>query len=204
MSRYPEADEAQRRHYADSFNPYPTSDPFASPPRLYPSPPPPPPLQPVHSNNHYNIHVHPPPSQASLQLDAYGVPSDVNLSSFSNAPTPDPYATPHSQPGRFESPSPPRPSGASYYSRQGDDDDFPMNAGDVPLLRRDPSTGSLPYSMPRVPGSFTNLTDDSTYVDVPESNIRYGRIPQRVPRRYKTVKKIECVSHSCLSQGGMY
>jgi chitin synthase len=24
-----------------------------------------------------------------------------------------------------------------------------------------------------------------------DSNIRYGRIPQRVPRRYKTIKKVE-------------
>jgi hypothetical protein len=35
------------------------------------------------------------------------------------------------------------------------------------------------------------------YGPLDDSNIRYGRIPQRVPRRYKTLKRIECVS--CLS-----
>ncbi|KZP09106.1 glycosyltransferase family 2 protein [Athelia psychrophila] len=36
--------------------------------------------------------------------------------------------------------------------------------------------------MPNVPGA---------YEDESENNIRYGRIPQRVPRRYKTIKKVE-------------
>jgi hypothetical protein len=30
-------------------------------------------------------------------------------------------------------------------------------------------------------------------VDEAENNIRYGKIPQRVPRRFKTIKKVECV-----------
>jgi chitin synthase len=44
--------------------------------------------------------------------------------------------------------------------------------------------------MPRanVPGAY----DDPVIPDNrSENNIRYGRIPQRVPRRYKTVKKVE-------------
>jgi chitin synthase len=61
--------------------------------------------------------------------------------------------------------------------------------GDIPLLRRDGSHGSG-YSMPRanVPGAYDDpVTPDNRS----ENNIRYGRIPQRVPRRYKTVKKVE-------------
>jgi hypothetical protein len=32
--------------------------------------------------------------------------------------------------------------------------------------------------------------------DDANNNIRYGRIPQRVPRRNKTLKRVECVSFS--------
>ncbi|KAF9448778.1 glycosyltransferase family 2 protein [Macrolepiota fuliginosa MF-IS2] len=58
------------------------------------------------------------------------------------------------------------------------------DTGDIPLLRRDPSGGA--YAP--MPGNYGNedYNDDS-----PEVNIRYGRIPQRVPRRYKTIKKVE-------------
>ncbi|KIP07919.1 glycosyltransferase family 2 protein [Phlebiopsis gigantea 11061_1 CR5-6] len=38
-----------------------------------------------------------------------------------------------------------------------------------------------------MPGEYDAATAD----DRSESNIRYGRIPQRVPRRYKTIKKVE-------------
>jgi len=38
-----------------------------------------------------------------------------------------------------------------------------------------------------MPGEYDPVTGD----DRSESNIRYGRIPQRVPRRYKTIKKVE-------------
>lgn len=36
-------------------------------------------------------------------------------------------------------------------------------------------------------GGFEDGDDDANF-------IRYGRIPQRVPRRYKTVKRIQCVA----------
>ncbi|KAF8148234.1 glycosyltransferase family 2 protein [Crassisporium funariophilum] len=42
--------------------------------------------------------------------------------------------------------------------------------------------------MPFVPGTYD---DESGAADEGETNIRYGRIPQRVPRRYKTIKKVE-------------
>ena len=38
-----------------------------------------------------------------------------------------------------------------------------------------------------MPGEYDPPTGDNQS----ESNIRYGRIPQRVPRRYKTIKKVE-------------
>ncbi|KAJ8691954.1 Chitin synthase 4 [Pleurotus ostreatus] len=40
-----------------------------------------------------------------------------------------------------------------------------------------------------VPGAYGD--DPLTSDDRSENNIRYGRIPQRVPRRYKTIKKVE-------------
>lgn len=45
-----------------------------------------------------------------------------------------------------------------------------------------------PYSRVGMPGGYE---DAATPDDRSESNIRYGRIPQRVPRRYKTIKKVE-------------
>lgn len=58
--------------------------------------------------------------------------------------------------------------------------EFDEDTGDIPLLRRD----NPPLPMP---GEY----DASVADDKSESNIRYGRIPQRVPRRYKTIKKVE-------------
>ncbi len=57
------------------------------------------------------------------------------------------------------------------------------DTGDIPLLRRDNPTGSTLVSMP---GQYDNTDDQDS-----ENNIRYGSIPQRVPRRYKTIKKVE-------------
>jgi hypothetical protein len=41
----------------------------------------------------------------------------------------------------------------------------------------------------RMPGQYNAPPED----DAGYNNIRYGRIPQRVPRRYKTLKRVECV-----------
>ncbi|TDL18313.1 glycosyltransferase family 2 protein [Rickenella mellea] len=66
-----------------------------------------------------------------------------------------------------------------------DDDDI----GDMPLLRRGVSAQSIP---PHVPGAYDGTTAaDHSFEQEEETNIRYGRIPQRVPRRYKTIKKVE-------------
>lgn len=67
--------------------------------------------------------------------------------------------------------------------------DEQQDTGDIPLLRRDPSSVSsvgVPAGPP-APGAYESDEDDAQE----SSNIRYGRIPQRVPRRYKTIKKFE-------------
>ncbi|KAH8109773.1 glycosyltransferase family 2 protein [Phellopilus nigrolimitatus] len=74
-----------------------------------------------------------------------------------------------------------RPTSSHYSSYDAPEpisnDDF----GDIPLLRRDSG------SQMEFPGGFT----DNPEGDQEEDNIRYGRIPQRVPRRYKTMKRVE-------------
>jgi chitin synthase len=54
--------------------------------------------------------------------------------------------------------------------------------GDMPLLRH-----NGPYTAAPMPGGYQEAVSD----DRSETNIRYGHIPQRVPRRYKTIKKVE-------------
>jgi len=56
--------------------------------------------------------------------------------------------------------------------------------GDMPLLQRNSQ-----YAPVTMPGSY----DEATADDRSETNIRYGRIPQRVPRRYKTIKTVKWV-----------
>lgn len=85
------------------------------------------------------------------------------------------------------------------------DHDF-QDAGDMPLLRRDEGTrfarnSSLlaPTTVP-MPGTYADegssitLTQRQAEEEEEEgqgTHIRYGRIPQRVPRRYKTLKRVE-------------
>lgn len=66
---------------------------------------------------------------------------------------------------------------------------------DVPLMsagggRRPPPDDGFGTPMPggfdpALIGNYGNYDDDQ------QSNVRYGRIPQRQPRRYKTIKRIE-------------
>jgi chitin synthase len=87
--------------------------------------------------------------------------------------------------------TPPASSSQSLYRSTAYDqvDDQDLDAGDMPLLRRDPSSMS---SLRRVPGGYEDDGDGAATADnQSENNIRYGRIPQRVPRRYKTIKKVE-------------
>ena len=57
----------------------------------------------------------------------------------------------------------------------------------MPLSRS--STSSIGISEHQVPGSYEDDEDDGQ--DDFSAHIRYGKIPQRVPRRYKTVKKLK-------------
>ena len=79
----------------------------------------------------------------------------------------------------------PSPSGYTLHDRPSfelhDNDPDNFDTGDMPLLMRN---NQMPSPMP---GDYDPVTGD----DQSESNIRYGRIPQRVPRRYKTIKKVE-------------
>jgi len=216
MSRYPEADEAQHGHYNDGYNPYPTynyepqqppnpyelqptpnpyehehqayqpihADPFVgsqSPPHpsLYRSPPP---LHDPFTNQHA---ISPPPLHQSPPLVHPGSP-----------PLPLPHPNDYLNPGYggMHSITPPpmqiQPSPVSLYDTGpaldalDEQEEGLEDAGDYPLLRRDRSHASS--NMP-IPGEYEPVAGD----DRSESNIRYGRIPQRVPRRYKTIKKVE-------------
>jgi len=172
MSHYGEADEAQRRHYNDGYIPNPYDN--------YPSDPFNPPIQyPPH-----NPYASPPPP-----------PSIIRPPSTPFAPPPPP--------------PPPRPSTASsiypgssatlYHPANLYDHEEHDDTGESPLLRRHPSEMSFVH----IPRKFEEdenapiITDDARS----DTNVRFGRIPQRVPRRYKTLKKVESVpflfSFSC-------
>ena len=65
--------------------------------------------------------------------------------------------------------------------------------GDLPLLRA--PSGRSQESFVNIPGRYDSIPPD----DDANNNIRYGRIPQRVQRRYKTLKRVECVSYLFIS-----
>lgn len=90
---------------------------------------------------------------------------------------------PHSM---LASPQPTSYLGGQSFTDLNDEQDQDISdTGDMPLLqRRGGGQRTPPISMP---GEFDPPTSDNQS----ENNIRYGRIPQRVPRRYKTIKKVE-------------
>ncbi|KAF7982169.1 hypothetical protein HWV62_29939 [Athelia sp. TMB] len=169
-----QADEAQRRNYNDGYNPYPANPtlydpPYAGQPQAGP-----------YGGQLPDPFATPSSSQAAGLHDPYGMPQG-------QSPGAD-YMNPHYNPDFSGHPNPisqpppqtvPRPSYDLHDSGAEPDD-----LGDIPLLRRDGSRTSA-YSMPHVPGAYDEAEDRS------DTNIRYGRIPQRVPRRYKTIKKVE-------------
>lgn len=219
MSQYPEvcalfcsaspylivlqADEAQHRHYNDGYSPYPPTTTTPSPYTHYDQPY----DQGEYRDSYYSqpAHTNPfssPPPPALPPLGGYP----------SSQPPHDPYTqspyAPHTSPppqDYLETPyhtlSPPPGAGTpsiapslSAYGRQSyalsdppPQDDGDLDEGDIPLLNR--NSHAPPVSMP-VPGGNSNYGgfeddgDDGNF-------IRYGRIPQRVPRRYKTVKRVE-------------
>ncbi|KAL1722353.1 chitin synthase [Schizophyllum commune] len=249
MAHYQEADEAQRRHYNDGYNPNPYVQfdhqfPPPAPPTLVSSPPPmqqygsPPqavfgaPAQDPFAN------PYPPPNQGSTMYPGYSLQETYvqqPAQSYTPAPatvypgSPPPLPQSHTPapatvyPG---SPPPlPQPGGlqahdygydqqyanqamdhspqSMYLEQPGNvrhsyEDDDP-DAGDIPLLRRDHSQASrldigrpisdYPASTIDMPGGYGDEDGDDDARS--ETNIRYGRIPQRVPRRYKTIKRVE-------------
>ena len=87
--------------------------------------------------------------------------------------------------------------GSTYDLHDGTPGAMSEDLGDIPLLRRRNSPGQ--GVAPNFPGGYVGDDASLSYgggygkeeEDAEENNIRYGRIPQRVPRRYKTLKKVE-------------
>ncbi|KZV76332.1 glycosyltransferase family 2 protein [Peniophora sp. CONT] len=208
MSQYPpEADEAQHGRYNDGRSPYYVSpppdnheayDPYTSAPpvsTLYPSPheapygpnpttfPPnahsPPPQQsymaPTPFAGVYNQPSSPPPNAEQPQMSQVQRPPF-----FVHSLSPPPSNNPLSVNGAYGQGDPPRDSYASY--ELVDRPEIGQTAGYEGETLLTPPTGDWQPGMP-MPGDYST--------DGQETNIRYGRIPQRVPRRYKTIKKVE-------------
>ncbi|RPD56704.1 glycosyltransferase family 2 protein [Lentinus tigrinus ALCF2SS1-7] len=212
MSRYPEPDEAQRGQYNDGYSPYLS---YPAPQQSYhPSP------SPNYEQEHQAfqpLHLDPyiVPPQGQPGGFSLPQPSSYRDSAYqpnfppAHSPPPNHPASPPLHPGSppLHPGSPslhpgeyipgPQPIGAplapqpSPYSEHvgfqlHDDGPEDFDAGDIPLLRRDGNTGST-MPIPSMPGEYDTVEGD----DRSENNIRYGMIPQRVPRRYKTIKKVE-------------
>ncbi|KAJ7277016.1 chitin synthase-domain-containing protein [Mycena rebaudengoi] len=206
MSRYPEADEAQHRGYNDGYNPYNSqydahpNDPFSTPQSQHPpydphaahytatSPPPGTHFAdaPQHQGGYdpYFGGAHSPPPMghpAYPPADPYGPNHPIH--------SPPPQGT-HDYLATPFQPPPPSATPLAYNAYSLTDDgptpheEINEDHGDMPLLRRDPSSHSG-FNMP-LPGDYIPEEDGSI-----NNNIRYGRIPQRVPRRYKTIKRVE-------------
>ncbi|CCL99770.1 uncharacterized protein FIBRA_01792 [Fibroporia radiculosa] len=148
-------------------------------PSMYHSPPPPlnPFTNPAHSISpppHLGPPIHPgsPPLLHAQSAD-YLNPGYGNMHSV----TPPPVHIQHSPISLYDS----GPSTEAFNDPDEDLDD----AGDYPLLRRNHSLESA--SLP-IPGEYAAVGQEDRDE---ETNIRYGRIPQRVPRRHKTIKKVE-------------
>lgn len=200
MSHYPDPNDPNQNPYVSSYtapNPY----------EPHHSPPPPP--------QHHYAGYEPQPymSQISHTPDPYIPQSSPPLRQSAYSPSHDPFtehaARPTSsywaQPVSITSPPPPPPLQthtpdpvhnpynlpppaptftpvSGYNNHQEDSQDEGEDPGDMPLLRRTSHTST--FSVPQTfPGGFAEPE--------PETNIRYGHIPQRVPRRYKTIKKVE-------------
>jgi chitin synthase len=159
--------------YGDPFNPQP-------PQQYHPSPPPPPPPNLYQNQGGFAPLVVPTPPPLHP-----GSPPIIT-----HTPPPPPPLGGHVQFG-----VPQQPTGyhrTTLYDGNDDDNPDDMDTGDIPLLRRDPSSSATLLPRP-MPGGFDDGSRPGSVApdDRSEVNIRYGRIPQRVPRRYKTVKKVE-------------
>jgi len=193
----------QQNPYDNPYNPNPydlhshTPTPFDNPNSLYTNsgqvighstPTPDPFLTPISANHPslYDPHV------------PYGAPNSSSPSDRYNSPAPLPgqprvTSPPILQPqSDYLNPTSAATSTTRVHYEANDPNDVD---GDVPLLRRDgpssvtPVDGSSMRESYAMPGGF----DPGLLNPDADDNIRYGRIPQRVPRRYKTKKRYECV-----------
>ncbi|KAH9961842.1 glycosyltransferase family 2 protein [Russula compacta] len=80
----------------------------------------------------------------------------------------------------------------TIFQPYGDPDNGLEDAGDFPLLRAPSGRSQESLSM-NIPGFYDSqsLNMPGNYDEDSGNNIRYGRIPQRVPRRHKTLKRVE-------------
>ncbi|KAG8968969.1 Chitin synthase, class 1 [Tulasnella sp. 419] len=187
--------------YASQQQPYPPSQsPYPPVPQI--TPPPPPPL-PISTPNPFE-------PRYSTPTPLPGPPPPLPFPDASNrySQGDNPFS---SSPPHRRSPPPPGPNRVGFHVSTPDnlsrpnlqasphesnvrrsynlEDEGPVgfdddhDHGDIPLLQRgNSSTHSLN------PGGF--IDPSVTPAPQEETNIRYGRIPQRVPRRYKTMKKV--------------
>jgi chitin synthase len=210
MPNYPfilvrQPDEGQQGHYSDGYSPYPPTshydqpnyapDPFSTP-QDYQS-------YPQQAQGYQQSY--PPGGQDPFNMPYRQSPSPSHpeshpMSSYSQAPPP-PQLYQQQQPhGPFTHdqsfrdsdltvvPPPLSNQTSTTFQPYGDPDHELDDMGDLPLLRA-PSGRSQESLSRNMPGQYGAPLDDG--------GIRYGRIPQRVPRRNKTLKRVECVS--CLS-----
>lgn len=194
-----QADEAQRGGRYDGYSDY--RDNYGNSPA--PSTVPNPFDSPAYTQPHDDPFLHPsePMHPGMYQAPApvaerYGSP---NMIQHNPSPHPVNYPGVHYHPDAGTPPTgPPAPLNVPQYPPYQLADRSPVlntndDLGDMPLLQRGPSGYSDDRATtPGFPGGFAGGFDP-TMGDEPESNIRYGRIPQRVPRRYRTIKKVECV-----------
>ncbi|KAG9051636.1 Chitin synthase, class 1 [Tulasnella sp. UAMH 9824] len=162
---------------ASLYNPYAGLAASGPPQPILSPPPPPPPLPfpgaPGDPSNRWS-------SATPLPDFSYGGP----VRPYSTGPSPPPLRPPTGDFGTRPPmlPSPNDSTGHVRQSYQLEDEGVQPHEdlGDMPLLRRRNSGASVN------PGGFI----DPSEAPPEETNIRYGRIPQRVPRRYKTMKKV--------------
>ena len=211
MPNYPfilveQPDEGQQGHYSDGYSPYPptshydqpnyASDPFSTPQDYQSYPQHAQDYQPNYSpagqaQDPFNMPYHqsPPP----------GHPESYPTSSYSQAPPPpqlyqqqQPHASfandesfRNSDLTAVSSHSLSNQTSTTVFQPYGNEDHELDDMGDLPLLRA-PSGRSQESFRMNMPGQYGAPPPD-------DSGIRYGRIPQRVPRRNKTLKRVECV-----------
>jgi chitin synthase len=214
-----QADEGQQGHNFDGYSPYPPTshydqpnyapDPFSTP-QDYQN-------YPQHTQEYqpnYPPVGHDPFNPPYTQSPSPNHPESYPSSSYTLAP---PSAQEYQQQQPLGSLTPDQSFGATdltvppplsnqtsttAFQPYEDLDHELDDMGDLPLLRA-PSGGRPKESISmNMPGQYGDRSQESLSMNMPgqyggspdDIGIRYGRIPQRVPRRYKTLKRIECVS----------